>query len=155
MLPDRREIPLTKGYVAIVDADDSVAMSLYEWCADEQKGGLVYAMTTLRLISGKKLIIRMHRLITRAVKGEIVDHWDGDGLHNWRTNLRKVSHQANIHNQQRAKGTYFIKRANRWSSSITINGKHVYLGCFKTEADARAAYVAAKKAIGIELSAPA
>ncbi len=33
------------------------------------------------------------------------------------------------------------KIGNRWQARITINGKRVYLGCFKTEYDANLAYI--------------
>lgn len=43
------------------------------------------------------------------------------------------------------KGVSFKKASNKWRTRITINGKQKHLGYFKTEIEARQAYLKAKK----------
>jgi hypothetical protein len=51
--------------------------------------------------SGKQVAILMHRLITKAPPGMVVDHINHDGLDNRRCNLQVCTHQENMWNQRR------------------------------------------------------
>jgi hypothetical protein len=44
-----------------------------------------------------------------------------------------------------AKGYTWNKPAKKWMAQINLNKKHMYLGCFDTEEEARNAYLEAKK----------
>lgn len=80
---------------------------------------------------------------------ECVDHINGDGLDNRRTNLRCCTNQQNQFNQKprrgkgAAKGTFFVKEMNRWRAYIYKDYKKINLGYFDTEEDAGKAYDAA------------
>ena len=73
-----------------------------------------------------------------------VDHINGLTDDNRRENLRLVTNSENQHNQRRAKGYYFHRGARKWAASIRLKGKGVHLGYYKTESEARDAYIKAK-----------
>ena len=95
----------------------------------------------------------MHRLILGLTDPKIfTDHKDHNGLNNQRENLRKSTNQQNQFNQLPRGGTSIyrgvIKRKNRkgvWISNISISGKSIFVGYFKSEKKAALAYN--KKAI--------
>jgi hypothetical protein len=73
-----------------------------------------------------------------------IDHIDRIKLNNHVSNLRIVTSQQNCFNKG-AKGYYWNKKANKWQSSIALNGKSTFLGLFDTEDDAHNAYLDAKE----------
>ena len=86
-----------------------------------------------------------HRVIFYLYHGympEIVDHWDGDTRNNAISNLRPSSASENQHNRL-AKG-YHRMKCGRFDAQICVGRKKRSLGYFHTEAEARAAYLAAK-----------
>src|SRR5688572_25116532 len=86
------EIALTRGKVALVDEADAELLAGHSWCANlNSKTDHWYAQSRIR---GK--LVYMHRLITGAGQGQVVDHINDDGLDNRRENLRLVSHASNI-----------------------------------------------------------
>lgn len=92
----------------------------------------------------------IHRLIAQAfiensLNKECVDHIDGDRLNNNLDNLRWVTRSENSHNQRRAKGYSFDKIAKKWKAVITFNNKKKHIGYYDTKAEARLAYLDAKK----------
>ena len=80
---------LTQGKVNVFDDEDWPLLSPYKWYAAKQWDGLFYAVTKVWNPETKKqFILRMHRVITGAPKGIMVDHENGDSLVNHRWNLR-------------------------------------------------------------------
>lgn len=47
--------------------------------------------------------------------------------------------------EKKAKGYSWAKRVKKWRACIRANGKNKHLGYYKTESEARAAYLQAKK----------
>ena len=99
-------------------------------------------------IGGK--IVRMHRLIIGAPDGLLVDHRDGNGLNNRRSNLRLATTAQNTRNSCGRGGASGFKGVYRacngspsWVGSIKADGKRIHLGSFPTEAEAARAYDAA------------
>lgn len=94
-----REIPLTKGYIALVDDEDYEGLAGYKWQATVKKRNsrLIYAQR-VETCQGKQTAIWMHRVILGAPKGMEVDHRNGNGLDNQRGNLRLATHAQNICN---------------------------------------------------------
>lgn len=148
--PEIKEIPLTQGKVAIVDAADHEWLMQWKWCANFQHG-LWYAVRAKR-----PKLIRMHRVILNAPDGIRVDHKDGDGLNNRRDNIRLCTPQQNSFNispqsksTSRFRGIHQVKSTGKWECCIKCNGKTRYLGHFDNEEVAAKVYdVAARELYG-------
>jgi hypothetical protein len=127
----------TKDYEKIKDYHWGVAKGRYTFYADNAVTG-----------------VQMHRLLNPD--WPIVDHEDGNGLNNRRSNLREATCQQNNFNARKSrKGTSVFKgvsweRSHKsWKARIRFNGKLIVLGRFKIEKDAAEAYnLAAKKYFG-------
>ena len=76
---------------------------------------------------------------------DFIDHKDGDRSNNRIDNLREVTIQQNQHNRTTAKGYCFCKKSNKYRTTIKLNYKTIHIGYFKTEQEARQAYLDAKK----------
>jgi hypothetical protein len=134
-----KEIPLSKGLTALVSDEDFEALSQSNWYA-KKEGRTYYAYKTER----------MHSLILRAPCGLKIDHIDGNGLNNQRSNLRVVTHRENCQNKHAPKssiypGVSWRKEREKWAAKISIGGKGKHLGTFDKEIDAAQAYLKACK----------
>lgn len=145
-------ITLNKGYFAKTLVSDLHIISSLKWRALVQPRS-VYAIANYKNDIGDHKTVYMHRLIISAPKGVQVDHKDGDGLNNLSSNLRLATASQNQMNMRKhikktgLKGAYYHKRDKCWISQISINRKHVYLGCYESEIDAHNAYCRASKEI--------
>src|SRR5690606_17270138 len=106
-----------------------------------------YAVSRLK-INGKWKNIRMHRLIMGVEKSSkpMVDHIDGNGLNNCRSNLRLATHSQNLQNADSRRGTskykgvYFSKQLQKYRAKIIVDKKEIMLGSYINEDDAARAY---------------
>jgi hypothetical protein len=142
-----RTVPLTHGRVALVDDADYELLSAFPWRAVRIRNTW-YAET---YVKGARE--SMHRFILCAQPGQRVDHRDGDGLHNWRRNLRLVTNSLNQANKHRvwSKSKYkgVTQRAGKWRAYITVAGRFRSLGSHATAEEAARAYdSAAREAFG-------
>jgi hypothetical protein len=99
-------------------------------------------------IDGKTKRVLLHQIVAKMCipnpEGfKEIDHINNNRTDNRIENLRWVSPSTNNRNKLWIKGYSWNKRDRKWASSIHINGKRKHLGNFDTEAEARAAYVAA------------
>jgi hypothetical protein len=134
-------IPLTRGKFAIVDAEDFESLNRYKWHA--QTGGRTFYAATRH--EGKTF--SMHRLITNAPKGLVVDHINHNGMDNRKHNLRICTHAENCRNRRfsrrgssKYKGVSKEKKRKLFLACIRCKGKYYYLGRFKSEIVAAKAY---------------
>jgi hypothetical protein len=129
-----RRIALSQGLFATIDAADYQELSKYKWFA-AKRGNKVYAMGR----KGRKYVY-MHREIMRPRKGYFVDHIDGNGLNNCRSNLRVCTQRQNQANQRPRNGSSrFVgvsRHGNKWAAQITWRGECFYLGLFEDEVEA-------------------
>ena len=93
---------------------------------------------------------RVHRLIweyfnDRLPLGLEIDHINGVRDDNRIANLRPTTCQENHFNRTVAKGYTYRSKTGNWEASIKRDGKTIYLGRYKTEKEARMAYLGAKK----------
>lgn len=153
-------IKLTQGQFAMVDDFDYRWLKKIKWHA-KKKGDRYYAM------NGASPKIHMARLILglRYDDKRMPDHIDRNSLNNQRNNLRIATSQQNVVNSpsrknsiSRFKGVTWDKSHNRWKARLGSK----YLGQFRSEKDAAAAYnIAAKELHGefaylnvVELDSP-
>lgn len=132
-------IKLTQGKFAIVDDSDHVGLSKYKWYAAKRGYGF-YAQRMKN-----RQIIQMHRLLTGALKGQDVDHINGDTLDNRRENLRIVTRSQNEWNRdkQRNNSTGYkgvILSRGRYIARIRVHSKLINLGSFSDKKEAALAY---------------
>ena len=142
------EIELTQGKVALVDDEDFEWLSEYKWCLGIDKN-TCYARRSQFQKDKSPLTIRMHREILGLHKGSRghVDHIDGNGLNNQRSNLRVCTNQQNCWNRSprknttsKYKGVSWQSRSKMWKATITCKHKAHFLGYYKNEEDAARAY---------------
>lgn len=117
-----RTIPLSRGCVTVVDDEDYEWLSRRKWRAQPRHlpGGrvLFYAQRTVYLGGGTNNpqygYESMHRLIMDAGPGEMVDHIDGDGLNNRRSNLRKATPTTNGQNRRPNSNSSSVHKGVSW-----------------------------------------
>ena len=149
------EIPLTKGYVAIID-DEDAHLAEFKWSARVHKNGTVYANRTHRVSEGFRGPIGLHRCVMGLLPGDpMVDHIDGDGLNCRRSNLRLANNKINGRNlasgarkHNKASpylGVHQAKNDGKFVAQIRVNGKAKHLGRFHTAEDANVARLKAER----------
>lgn len=132
-----KEVKLDRGNVAFVDDEDYEILKQHVWWTDPQRN-TCYAGAN---IDGRNQ--RMHRVIM-GYPATQVDHRDGNGLNNQRSNLRLATHSQNQHNaglrkdnSSGYKGVYRVTGAsNLWGVQV----KRIYLGTFPSAEQAARAY---------------
>lgn len=141
-------VPLSQGMFALVDDEDyDDVMAVGKWHVTHSGGPLstFYARASFYDDSGRKYWNRMHRYLTAW---PLVDHINGNGLDNRRSNLRKATSAENGRNRRRAsnntsgfKGVYLTRDV--WRALIWVEGRRRHLGLFATPEEAARAYDAA------------
>ena len=143
-----RTIPLTQGKVAIVDDVDYASLNRHKWCAHKTPY-TYYAERGVCMPHSKLRIIHMHRIILNASDGMQVDHINGDGLDNRRSNLRLCTPSENNrnknlsrHNKTGFKGVSVLRRKLQkpYRVQIRINKKRIQIGYYHTAEEAARAY---------------
>lgn len=139
------EIPLSRGKVAVIDDGDYSLIKDYHWFA-VNPGKTFYATGHRSMIDGVRKKVSMHRLIMGAQSNEVVDHINGNGLDNRRSNLRLCTRSENQWNRHRTcgtskyKGVCWASMMKKWKAAIRYYGKRINLGFFDTEDEAAKAY---------------
>lgn len=153
-------IPLTRGYVAVID-DEDARLAVFKWHAAVTRWPdgtvrLVYARRTVWLPGGKRKHLQLHREVLGVGPEVDVDHGDHDGLNCRRHNLRAASDHQNQGNQRRRadntsgfKGVGWKRDRGCWSARIKRGGRTSHLGYFDSpEAAAKAYDAAARETFG-------
>lgn len=81
-----------------------------------------------------------------------IDHIDGNPGNNRLVNLRYVTHQENMHNQQKPRisstsgflGVSWYKTTQKWLACIRLDSKAKHIGYYDTAEEASVAYEQAK-----------
>lgn len=113
-----------------------------------------YVMMRVRLEEGKPAVkTTLHRVVLGYYDKELeVDHINGDGWDNRRSNLRLVTHVENMQNKKtewnytheryskqrtsKHRGLRWVKNAEKWEASVSIHGERHVIGLFDTEEEA-------------------
>ena len=141
-----------KNAILLIDNCDYEWVRLFKWTPEERKNGLSVCRSR-RNPSGSKHLVRIHRDIVRARSFEQVDHKNGNGLDNRRSNLRLCNNAQNQQNRIKRgagkcgtiyKGVFERKNKNgpsgRYFAYISINKKRYNLGSFGSDVDAAKEY---------------
>lgn len=146
-----KTIPVATGFTAFVDDEDYEIISAWKWCARINRGtGPVYAQRTIRVgprcLDGH-LTFSMHRQILGCKPGDIVDHANGNGLDNRRSNIRIASASQNASNRRKSSGTSsqykgvdWHKASNKWRARIAVEGRTYTLGYSDSQEELAAMY---------------
>lgn len=139
-----------KGMFTFVDDEDYEKVAAYHWRAHPAKTKRTwYAYRNGRVPENGKEAFIMHREILGLTKGDQreVDHIDGNGLNNCRSNLRICTHAQNVCNRrpqlgQRFKGVTRMQRQNKSGLVVFYCARLVHkpLGCYHTAEEAARAY---------------
>lgn len=135
------ELPLPSGHIVIIDDDSTDLVAGLRWYA-MKRGPLVYAESDPRTLPR----VRMHRLILGAPPGAIVDHINGNGLDNRRSNLRLCTATQNVMNAgpkrtwKRFKGVFYARDRQSWWAQIAVDRRRFFGGYHDTEEAAARAY---------------
>lgn len=142
-----------RGYV-IVDKEDLEQLARHRWHMVTSRTN-VYARRWERLPDGSEQYVWMHREIMSVgnYDGTIeIDHRDGDGLNNQRSNLIISDRQRNGQTQRKIalassqhRGVCWAKTTQKWQAQVRVGGKRIYLGQFATEDEAAEAALAGRQ----------
>ncbi len=145
-----KQIKLTRGRFALVDDEDYEKLMKFSWAFNPE--GLGYAVRKGNQRRGEPRTIQMHREILDMVcdktKNKIIDHINGNGLDNRKSNLRFANTQKNAFNRKKPTGDFtskykgVLKRKNKpgWIARIKFNDRHIELGTYEYEELAAAVY---------------
>lgn len=151
-------ITLTRGYYAQVDDADFERVNQFFWQCHVTGSGACYAQ---RLIGvGKNRVVSlMHRFVLDAPEGTMLDHRDGNGLNNQRSNLRlcpshtlnNANHPVRRDSRTGYKGVALLlhgRHKNRiFQARLKAYGRFYFLGNYATPEEAAHAYDAKAKEI--------
>lgn len=140
-----KEIPLTQGKVALIDDEDYERVMQYNWTVyQSHKRWTFYAHC--HPTTGTT---ELHRFILGLKRGDrvMVDHRNGNGLDNQKSNLRICSYSENqwnhvipINNTSGYIGIGYHKKSKKWYARSCVQRKHFYLGSFDNKNKAAIAH---------------
>lgn len=134
-------VPLGRGLTALIDTADRALVEHWRWTSS-MVGRRIYAVHRAGAAS-----VPMHRVLMGAPDELDVDHIDGNGLNNCRSNLRLATRSENMANvpvrRSNTSGFTGVSRhsvSGRWRATIKQDGRQVHIGFFDTPEDAARAY---------------
>ena len=123
----------TAGDKFLIDIDDLEKIKEYTWRTEN--GHVVSHINDKDAPSTR---LWLHRHILNVSSNEKVDHINHNGFDNRKGNLRIVVGNGNQQNKSLQRnnkssvhGVHFMKRINKWSVRIGVEGKRKYLGVYK------------------------
>ncbi|HVX15992.1 MAG TPA: AP2/ERF family transcription factor [Pirellulales bacterium] len=130
-------------------------LSSLRWRAAVKK----YTTYAVHVLPGNRML-RIHRAVMGARAAQIIDHFDGNGRHNWRRNLRATTYSGNaanrrpLHGSTRFKGVAWHRGSGKFEAYVRHRGRKRHLGLFETAEEAAHAYDVAAVAIWGEMARP-
>lgn len=133
------------GRSFVFDKEDEDIVRQFTWSIDK------YGYVSAERKDGTKRKLKLHRLLTNAPKGRVVDHINGNASDNRQSNLRIASQHHNSFNSKMHKnnttgfkGVCFDKKEGRYMAYIHPR-RFKFLGYFDSPIDAAKAYDKAAK----------
>lgn len=161
-------VPLSKGYVSVVDDTLSVSTVLSKHCWYAHEGQIskrtgrqiVRAVTSFLLPNGKRRLVQMGHVILGTVPwhldGLVLDHINRDALDNRQANLRLVTQHINNQNREftLGKGVTFDKERGQYMAYLTTRKvpkaeRQTFLGRYNTYAEAESVVGMVRRKLGI------
>lgn len=139
------------GYKVLIDDEDYEKINKYKYHKNITASKTVYFSRTINKGNGNRTATSLHRdiMCCKIGDGKVIDHISGDTLDCRKQNLRFVSMMQNAQNRRKLKTGNGLKGCTRWGNKykacICANKKIIYLGLYKTETEAHAAYCEASK----------
>jgi hypothetical protein len=148
-----KKIELTHDKFAIVDDEDYDKLNQWDWYALVKNTSYAVAVrNTWSKTEKKGILFTMHRVIMNCPKDKMIDHKDGNGLNNQKSNLRictngqnQGNRKLNSNNKSGIKGVSWHKRDRKWQASIRVGKKRKHLGVFLDKLEAKRIYEKAAK----------
>lgn len=115
----------------MVDDSDFDWLNQWKWSAKVDKR-TIYARRD-KVINGSRVSVSMHREILSPPECALVDHEDGNGLNNQRSNIRMATILENNRNRLSGRnksgylGVCWDKRDKSWRVMIKTSGKRIYI----------------------------
>ncbi len=138
---------LNKDKIAIVDEEDFEFLSHFRWHAKKPSNSncwyaYSYQKTRPKTISMHREILKHHGILKDKTS---VDHIDGNGLNNQKSNLRLATASQQISNRGMHKNNKcgfkgVSTHGNKFRATICFNKHWIYLGAFETAIEAANAY---------------
>lgn len=131
---------------AVVDNNDYLAYGHLNW---QFLTVGIHKKSTYAVRRSNKKTFYLHRLIMKAQKGQVIDHIDGNGLNNQKSNLRFCTQSQNEWNRvgwtnnksSKYKGVRWHKKDKKWYAQIGHKGKWIHIGSYDNEKEASKAYI--------------
>ena len=132
-------------HTLIVDDEDYEETMKFKWSLKEGQNTFYAHRKQKKNEPKPKSEVKLHRVVMRVTDPKrIIDHIDGNGLNNQKSNLRVCNDGENKRNimvdcdQTRNssslyKGVHWNKNNKRWMSRIQLNGRTINLGSFTSE----------------------
>lgn len=135
-----KEIALSQGKVAVVDAADFADANRWRWSAHKIRNTF-YAV---RKSGASHVYLHREIMASELRPSLVVDHKDGDGLNNCRSNLRVCTRRQNQQNRVNVPrnntsghiGVLWSKHDKRWRAVVVRNRKRTHLGQFGSKSKA-------------------
>jgi len=134
-----KRIKLTQQKYAVVSDVDFPALNRVKWSA-HYDGYNWYARRRKPGPRNQNNHLLMHRELLHCSKTQEIDHKNGNGLDNRRSNLRKVTHQQNVRNRTGPINKGVSKIGNKFRARISLDGEKQHIGIFDTQQQAIRAY---------------
>jgi hypothetical protein len=118
-------VPLKNGF-SLIDEGDLARVGEHTWYVVRRRAADGCYATAK--IGGKN--VYLHRFIMDAKSGEQIDHINGDGLDNSRSNLRVATKSQNSVNRKYAnkngyRGVHALPHGTKWRAVLTADGKRI------------------------------
>jgi hypothetical protein len=138
-----KTIDLPTGEQVAVDDQDFELVSQFKWYRfiPSTAKHLCYSRAWARP-GGRgtpRFSVLMHRIILSPPRSLVVDHRDGNGLNNTRSNIHVCTYAVNAANRHRwlaTKSSGFLGVARTktgWQAYFSLQGKTTYIGHFQSE----------------------
>lgn len=123
----------------LFDIEDlCIVQSRTNWYVD--KGGY---LTSSYYYAGARRIVRFHRIVMHAGPNQYVDHRNRKRYDNRKSNLRCCTYVENNRNRGLCStntsgiiGVSYDRKRKKWTASITLNRKKIFIGRFESKESA-------------------